>query len=68
MITLDKITDVTVEYQGLVLRGVPTRVGADMVTFKITKAWGLHSGADWTAVVAGRKITAPIEDCDLYRR
>ncbi len=67
MITLRKITDCTTEHQGLVLRGVPVRVGTAMITFKVTKAWGLHSGVDYTDLVQGRKITVPVTDCDLYR-
>lgn len=67
MITLDKIKDCTTEYQGLILRGTPTRVGQHVVTFKVTKAWGLDSGVDYTDLVRGRKITVAKIDCDLYR-
>lgn len=67
-LTLSKITDVTAEQDNLIMRGVPVKITATSVTFKITKAWGLWSGVDYTSVAQGRKITAPIADCDLYRR
>jgi hypothetical protein len=67
MITLRKIRDITALHQGLILRGVPTRVGVEMVTFKITRARGVETGADYTDLVAGRLITLPTAECDLYR-
>ena len=67
-VTLSKITDCTTEQGNLILRGVPTKITASTVTFKITKAWGLWSGVDYTSVAQGRKITAPLTECDLYRR
>jgi len=67
MITLRKITDCTTERDGMIIRGIPTKITSTMITFKITKAWGSWSGTDHTNLVRGLKITAPIEDCDLYR-
>lgn len=67
-VSLDKITDCTTERDNLIMRGVPVKITATSVTFKITKAWGLWSGVDYTSVTQGRKITAPIGDCDLYRQ
>ena len=67
-VTLSKNTDCTTERDNLIMRGVPTKITSTTVTFKITKAWGLWSGVDYTSVAQGRKITAPITECDLYRR
>ena len=67
-VTLSKITDCTTEQGNLILRGIPTKITSTTVTFKITKAWGLWSGVDYTSVAQGRKITALITECDLYRR
>lgn len=67
-VSLAKITDVTTEQSNLIMRGVPVKITATTVTFKIVKCWGLSSGVDYTSVTQGRKITAPRDDCDLYRR
>lgn len=67
MVTLAKVIDVTTMVDGIVYRGLPLQIGTQTVTFKITKAWGVESGTDYSPLVRGRKITAPRVECDLYR-
>jgi len=67
-VSLDKITSVTFERQNMIYRGTPIRLTGQLVTVKITKAWGLGSAIDYTWAVRGCKITVPRSDCDLFRR
>jgi len=67
-VTLSKITDATTERDGMIYRGTPIKITRTMITIKITQAWGAWSGEDWSTLSQGRHITAPLTDCDLYRR
>ena len=65
-VTLDKITTVVVDHEGIQYRGIPTKITGQHVTFKITTATGLETGIRYPWVT-GRVITAQRGKCSQFR-